>query len=416
MSDSGGTVEALISGAGAEPMLHFVLKVVSRCNLNCSYCYVYNKGDDSWRARPNFMSSEVFAAAVHRIARHCEQSGQPSVRMTFHGGEPCLAGPERFDAWCRQLREGLTRVPQVDLVVQTNGTLIDDSWIEVFRRRDVTVGVSIDGPKATHDANRVDHRGRGSYDSVRRGLARLHDAGIPLELLCVIQPGHDGLAVHRHFLELEAQSINYLLPDYTHDTIGEVRERFGLTPCADYLLPILEHWWEEGRMDVRVSMFVQMARLILGGQSTMDVFGNPPLGFAFVEADGAIEALDVLRVCQPRTSATGLNVVTNDFSEIVRASPLHRRVMFEGMPLPEACEPCPEATTCAGGYLPHRWSQQRGFDNPSVWSADILALFTRLRQMLDVGVGETAARRDLFDELRSVPVGPAGINPAVTPI
>ena len=35
--------------------LAFVLKVVSRCNLNCSYCYVYNKGDSTWRTRPVLM-------------------------------------------------------------------------------------------------------------------------------------------------------------------------------------------------------------------------------------------------------------------------------------------------------------------------------------------------------------------------
>ena len=37
----------------------FVLKIAERCNLNCSYCYMYNKGDLSYLRRPKFMSSEV---------------------------------------------------------------------------------------------------------------------------------------------------------------------------------------------------------------------------------------------------------------------------------------------------------------------------------------------------------------------
>jgi molybdenum cofactor biosynthesis enzyme MoaA len=38
-----------------------VLKVTQRCNLNCDYCYVYNRGDDSWRGRPAFISDAVVA-------------------------------------------------------------------------------------------------------------------------------------------------------------------------------------------------------------------------------------------------------------------------------------------------------------------------------------------------------------------
>ena len=29
-----------------------ILKVVAPCNLNCSYCYEYNMGDDSWKFKP----------------------------------------------------------------------------------------------------------------------------------------------------------------------------------------------------------------------------------------------------------------------------------------------------------------------------------------------------------------------------
>ena len=59
--------------------LQFVLKTASRCNLNCSYCYVYNKGNDSWRGRPALMPDHVFDASVERIRRYCERSGQPTV-------------------------------------------------------------------------------------------------------------------------------------------------------------------------------------------------------------------------------------------------------------------------------------------------------------------------------------------------
>ena len=65
--------------------LQFVLKVASRCNLNCSYCYVYNKGDETWRSRPSIMPAAVVTASVDRIRRYCEASGQTVAPIVFHG-------------------------------------------------------------------------------------------------------------------------------------------------------------------------------------------------------------------------------------------------------------------------------------------------------------------------------------------
>jgi uncharacterized protein len=389
------------------PELHFTLKVASRCNLDCAYCYVYNKGDDSWRDRPALMPEEVFEAAVERIRRHCEASKQTRLVVLFHGGEPLLVGPRRFSRCCERLRSALEGVVEATIVVQTNGVLIDARWTEVFIRHSVSVGVSIDGPRHLHDAYRVDHRGRGSYDCVTVGVRHLLEAELPVSFLSVIPFGADPLMVHRHLLELGASSIDYLFPDYTHDAIAAVRRRFGPTPCSDFLIPIFDEWWFNGTLEVTVNPFLAIARAILGGESRVDFIGNRPFGFVFVETDGAIEGLDVLRVCGQGVAATGLNVAGNDFAAISDANGLHRAAIFDGMPLPSVCRTCPEATTCAGGYLPHRYSRARGFDNPSVWCRDLLALFAHIRKRLGVPVEETALRRQVLAEMAAESVAAA---------
>ena len=385
--------------AQRDPTLQVVLKVASRCNLNCSYCYVYNKGDDTWRERPGFMSDEVFSAAVQRIRRHCQRSNQRSVTIILHGGEPCLLGPQRIAARCRALRHALENLVRVRLVIQTNGTLLDDEWAEVFRDNHIEVGVSIDGPAALHDIYRVDHRGRGSYALVEKGLEVLREAGVAFSILSVIQLGASGLDVHRHLLGLGPAALSYLLPDFTHDDIGPVRDRYGPTPVADFLLPIVDDWLASGPSGIQIDILWSVARLVLGGDSRLDLFGNSPLRFVFVEADGAIEGLDVLRACGRGMSRTNLDVLRHDFIDIAAASELHRSTIFIGMPLPRDCQACPEAKTCAGGYLPHRYSSARGFDNPSVWCADLLALFGRIRNRWGVSVAETALRRQALKEL-----------------
>jgi uncharacterized protein len=383
--------------------LAFVLKVVSRCNLNCSYCYVYNKGDSTWRTRPALMRESVVETALDRIVDWCQRSGQSQVRITFHGGEPLMAGRERFDHWCRRIRARLAGIAEVGFNVQTNGTLLDERWAELFLEHRIAVGVSIDGPPEVHDAVRVDHRGRGSHARMVRGIETLRARQVPLGALAVLQFGADSVAIHRHIMSLGFPNINYLLPDFTHDTVVEIRRRWGPTPCADYLVPIFDEWWHHDTMDVRIPLFVAIARLVMGGRSNIDMVGNEPFGFVFIEPDGAIEDLDALRVCRQGMAGTGLNVFSNDVWDVAALSPLHRAAMFDGMETPRGCAGCQEEHTCSGGYLPHRWSSSSGFDNPSVWCTDLLRLFTHVRRRLDVDVEETALRRRALAEMSCAP-------------
>jgi len=339
------------------------------------------------------MSDETFEAALERIRLHCLLTGQKDVTLLFHGGEPCLLDTKRFDSWCTGAHQTLDDIATVHFMLQSNGTLLNERWAQVFQKHQVRVGISMDGPRERHNLFRVDHKGQGSYDKVAQGLAVLRNAGIPFTLLSVIPLGSDPLTIHTHFMSLGCSSISYILPDFSHDTIAPVLEEYGPTPCADFLIPIFDYWWFNGTLDVRITNFWNMARLILGGESGIDSLGNRPLRFAFIETDGEIEGLDVLRVCKDGITATGLNVRQHDFVDILQVSSLHAHAIFKGMPLPDDCRACPERTTCAGGYLPHRYSVMRGFNNASIWCADLLKLFAHVRQRMEVSTEETLRRQ-----------------------
>ena len=382
---------------GRAPGLNqFIIKVASRCNLNCSYCYVYNQADTSWRNRPARMSSETWEATLERIRAHCIANGRERVELIFHGGEPTLIGSTRLASMCGRARERLEDVAQVRLSIQTNATRLNPDWVAILREHDVGVGVSLDGPKEVNDRYRVDHRGRGSHDRVAHGIALLREAGVPFGILSVVAPGEDPLRIHRHFIELGCGSVSYLLPSVTREEAAELRGRFGPTPCADFLIPIFDEWWCNETLEVRIREFWSIGRVIMGGRSLVDSIGNPPLRFVTVETDGSIHGVDNLRTAVDGLTGTSLNVHRAGFGDIAHASPLHDAVM-RGLPLPTGCRDCPESETCAGGYVPARYSQERQFDNPSMWCADLLALFTHVRARMGVSYEETRARRQALE-------------------
>ncbi|WP_032113575.1 radical SAM protein [Candidatus Paracaedibacter symbiosus] len=376
------------------------MKVASRCNLNCTYCYVYNAKDDAWRSRPKIMSDIVFLAAIKRLAEHARASNTRPLRIIFHGGEPTLVGSERLARWCEIAREELAEFG-VSFGIQTNGTRFTKPLVEVLKKFAFSVGVSIDGPRAIHDRFRVTHAGKGSYGEVFRGLALLREAHVPYAVLSVLNMLTPAKTLYDDIMALKPDAISYLLPDYSHDT-------FPIT-CRDgrlgeYLQELFDEWWFQGTMRIPVQPFRAMASLIMGGNSTVDIFGNDPLGFIFIETDGTIEPLDVLKVCENGMTLTPFNVLTNGFEDYTRSNSIGAKATFQGSDLPSACATCPEASTCGGGYLPHRYSRGRGFDNPSIWCRDLKALFSHIRHRLAVPHPETELRRQILRSLHEVKI------------
>ena len=147
-----------------------LLKVASRCNLDCGYCYVYRMGDDAWRSQPKRMSDAVQRAAVRQLASLYSRQQHP-FSVVLHGGEPLLIGASRLRDLCGQLRSALPA--PCGIHVQTNGILLADEVIDIFVEYDVGVSISIDGPREVHDRFRRDHLGGGSHERVRRGISRL---------------------------------------------------------------------------------------------------------------------------------------------------------------------------------------------------------------------------------------------------
>jgi uncharacterized protein len=170
--------------------------------------------------------------------------------------------------------------------------------------------------------------------------------------------------------------MNFLLPDVTHDS----KERFYgsafETPVADYLIPIFDEWFWEDNPKVYIRLFWSLIILMLGGETDIDLFGNPLMSYLVVETDGSLQAVDTLRICQEGLAESGLNVFEHGLDDLHLGLPFVHRLVHEGMPLSATCQACPENRICGGGYLPHRYASKNGFDNPSVWCKDILKLLS----------------------------------------
>lgn len=361
-----------------------LLKVASRCNLDCSYCYVYHMGDEAWRDQPKQMPDAVLAQVASRLAAQLALQSAP-FSVVLHGGEPLLLGAERLDRFCATLREALPH--PCGIHVQTNGALLSDPIIDVLVRYDVGVSVSIDGPQLVHDRFRVDHRGKGSFERVRAGIARLttREDARPLlaGVLAVIDPQSDPAIVYAALKETGAQSLDVLPRDGNWDQL----------PFGKRAPETMEYGrWLEGLLVVyladpeppNVRLLDDLLRLVLGGRSIKEGVGTADYGILVIEPDGSIDKNDTLKVASAGADRfeRRWSVFEHGFDEIL-ASDEFMTYYRQQRPVSAVCAACPDLGVCGGGMVAHRWSAARGYDNPTIFCADQRHVIARMRRLAD---------------------------------
>lgn len=353
-----------------------VLKIHQRCNMDCSYCYVYNLGDDSWKTRPKQVGDEVLLQVCRRIVEQCEQAQLEEFVVELHGGEPLLVGKKRFNEIIELMRAQCPGV-RLKFLLQTNGTLLDDEWSALFERHQVSIGISLDGPAEFADRRRYFKNGKGTTNKIieiLQGIRRRDIAPLSYGVLTVVDPALNGADMIDWYIEQGIEFADFLLPlgnraQLPHGWTGP-------EPYTRFLLSAFNRWIALDGAAPRIRLFETIIRGHLGQKAHLDALGGDLGALCVVETNGAIGISDVVRFCGGSLSGD----VTTVFD-----IPFARHVDELGVDLVQdpapACKRCSEFAACGGGYVPHRFDGV-SFQNTSLYCESLYALSRRAKQAL----------------------------------
>lgn len=145
------------------------------CNLGCTYCY-----QEPVRKAGNFNAKYD----VDVMLKEAESTGQS---FSLFGGEALLVPKKDLE---RFWKRGFELYGSNGM--QTNGILIDDDHIELFKKYNVGVGVSIDGPnelnslRVVKGTKNVEERTLDATDTIMKNLAKLAENGVPASVIITL--------------------------------------------------------------------------------------------------------------------------------------------------------------------------------------------------------------------------------------
>ena len=143
------------------------LGLVANCNMSCSYCFEKQGRGSSLKKMNPRMANRAFDWLLDR------SGAVEDLYIRFFGGEPLLnfAAMESVASYAAAKAKRLNK--DVAFLLNTNGTLIDETVLDFICKYQVGVCISLDGGESYHNIHRRFRNGHGSFEKVELGVRRL---------------------------------------------------------------------------------------------------------------------------------------------------------------------------------------------------------------------------------------------------
>ncbi|EHP87053.1 radical SAM protein [Methanotorris formicicus] len=202
-------------------MKYPILKVTNRCNLNCLYCYAFNKNNKD-------MDFETAKNAVDYILKIDDK-----LKIQFTGGEPLLNFDliERIIDYCNENYSD----KYISYAIQTNGTLLNEKIVKKINKLGIKIGISIDGLEVNNTLRPYKNKKPSTIDTLR-GIYLLKEYNVPFGVTIVVT--NKNLPCIKEFVEylialgIRSISFNLLKP--------KKKEHLKLMPNEDEFNKILD--------------------------------------------------------------------------------------------------------------------------------------------------------------------------------
>ena len=321
----------------------------SSCNLRCRYCFYYDVADNREVKNYGIMNDDTLENMVKKVFDDVEYS----ANFAFQGGEPTMAGIEFFEKFHKFVEKYNTKKIIVNFSLQTNGTLLNKKWLELFKKHNYLIGLSLDGNKEMHDTFRIDAKGEGTFSRVLKAAKMMKKAEVEFNILCVVNKliAQNGKLVYNFF---KNNGFRYYQFIPCLDSLSCSEEKDYTLTSEDYgkfLDETFNLWYEDIMSGKRISVrhFDNYTKILLGEEpEACDMVGHCNMN-AVLESDGSMYPCDFYVLDEFKVG----NINESSFEELFK-SEAEMRFLRTSLAVDEKCKVCRYFKICRGGCRRHK--------------------------------------------------------------
>jgi uncharacterized protein len=156
----------------------FLIELTKKCNLHCRYCF---RDFNLTKNNEEISYSEINFICQY-ILNYCKKYNIRNITLQGWGGEPLLC----LDKLVYIKNFFKKSDVKIDIMIQTNATLITKNIARVLKDNQFGVGISIDGFESVQNLQRPYSDGRKSFNDVMRGIKNLNEVSQKFGVISII--------------------------------------------------------------------------------------------------------------------------------------------------------------------------------------------------------------------------------------
>lgn len=319
----------------------------------------------------------------------------PRRKITFiwHGGEPLLWGKHNYREILAYMQQELADY-NVHHSMQTNLSLIDEEYLDIFTQYNVKLGFSLDGIKEIHDQQRVGVTGISTFDIIMEKLALCHQRDVKPGCIVVGSRKHIG-RIPELYQFMKEHRLNFKFnPLFISGEAKQNRDKYSITAqeYADMCIELFDSWFNDKDGKVTESNFVEIASNIATGRTTGCMFScNCQDNFLAIAPTG--DVMPCGRFCDEDLKQYSYgNLHHKTLAEIlprIKQSEIYKRseLIANG-----GCANCKWYNICHGGCLHDSFLRNGDFRSKTTLCTAYQRIFAHIENRLkEVGIINSSA-------------------------
>lgn len=325
-----------------------IINCTNHCNMACKYCF-----EENWKEKGINKSSinqkfkEAFNLFVDFSLELSSMYSDQLVDILLHGGEPLLIDIKLLNDFFEKVSQSTSNIR---FLIQTNGTIMNDEIIQVLKKYNVIVGVSLDGTEETHDLYRVFKTGRPTYDAVIDNIKFMKENG--LNVGCLTTLTKEALKkideIYTTFSSLEIDfSFN---PFFEPCLIGYDEMRIEKNDYASAICKLFDLWIEDENSNIQIPSFERIIDGLTNREHenhTCNTIKNCAESFIAIDINGYLYPCN--HFCGNQKYSFGIYEL-GKLCSLMEKNPIHKRwdILKDN-----ECKNCPIQNMCFGGCPYH---------------------------------------------------------------
>jgi len=360
--------------------IELLIKPVSYdCNLNCNYCF-YKSTKNIYEKNHHLMDINILETLIQKSLSYSDAG---TAIFSWQGGEPLLAGIDFFKNLINFQKKYGKSGQIIGNSIQTNGILLNEEYIKLFKEYNTFIGISLDGNEEMHNY----YRGK-SFSKIMQSISLLKKENLEFNILTVINNFNVNKPkeMYDFFIQNNLFYIQ-LIPCAEKDEKGNIAS-FSVEPkfYGKFLCEFFDLWYNNGNPKISVRFFDNIAEVLAGLNPSYCGFKDKCGDYLVVEFNGDIYSCDFFVKKEWKLG----NILIDSFEKLFNKN----KTTFGSLKskINEKCQKCKWLYICKGGCLKYRMINENKYDGLDYFCDSYIEFFNhsidRLKKLIKIKGGK----------------------------